>query len=164
VGWRWDVTQTKTFKDEHPEMQQLVQEFVMLRRWNKEQEAQKNFAGLFLFAEGALILLIFERCLRIILGSRVGDSDTLPNLLEKVTTKAAPILKFEGLGRQDAIKEIKDVRNGIMHANYEQAARRVGAASVQEYLQKHFAPEIENLAEIVDGVLKQIDVITGNPW
>jgi hypothetical protein len=152
-----------TFRDDHPELQQLVLEHLLLRRWNKEQEAKKEYGRLLLFAEGAVILLVFERFLRIILSDRANDNDTLFTLLEKATSNATPLLKFDG-DRDEGIRKVTKVRNTILHANYEQAAKETGLASGADYLRKQFAPEIEYLAGIVDEMLQQIDVTTGKPW
>lgn len=49
----------------------------------------------------------------------------------------------------------------MLHGNYEQAAKQAGCASTSEYFQKEFTPEVEKLYQLLEGMVKQIDVETG---
>lgn len=115
-----------------------------------------------LFAEAALVLIVLERFLRVILASEATEDDTLPNLLEKATSARLCMLKLPAADRAQAIREIKNVRNTILHGNYEQAARQAGCSSVTDYFKRQFAPEIERLFQITDHLMAQIDPSTGN--
>lgn len=63
--------------------------------------------------------------------------------------------------QQDGIKKLCDVRNTILHGNYEQAARQAGCASVDAYFQTQFASEVEALYNATDSMMRQIDLETG---
>ncbi len=70
-----------------------------------------------------------------VLGSQATDKDTLSNLLEKATSERLGLLVLRARDRQALIKGLKDVRNTILHGNYEQAARQNGCATIREVLQ-----------------------------
>lgn len=48
-----------------------------------------------------------------------------------------------------------------MHTNYEQAAREAGCSSIAEYFRKVYPSEIDNTYQVLDNLMKQIDVRTG---
>jgi hypothetical protein len=110
-----------------------------------------------------MVLLSLERFLRILPGVEATDSDTLPGLLEKATSESRQVLKLPAEDRKDAIRRIKDVRNTIMHGNFEQATRQAGLKSVEEYFKTQFAPEVEALYQIANGLVDQISIETGQP-
>src|SRR5260370_582409 len=134
-----------TFKDRHRELQHLVRELTLVHNHNLTFKSAAPQDTLLMFAEGALVLITLERFLRVVLRSDVTDEDTLPNLLEKTTSARLPLLRLPAPDRARAIKEIKDVRNTILHGNYEQAARQAGCASVADYFKEQFTPEVEKL-------------------
>ena len=147
-----------TFKDRHPEIQQLVRELGLLRSNNlkiKEGDSQNH---LLLFAEGALVLLVLERFLRAILGDAT-DQETLRPLLKRAVERKLIMLPWED--QQDGLKKIVDLRNTIIHANYEQAAKQAGCNSMEQYFKTAYASEIEAMFKIVDHLFKQIDLETG---
>lgn len=150
------------FKEQNREFQELVRELLLVRAWNlkfKEGDPQNT---MLMFAEAALVLIAMERFLRIILVGEASDTDTLPNLLEKATSQRVDLIRFHAsTDRLDAIRRITNVRNTLLHGNYEQAASRAGCADTTEYFQKQFAPEIEKLYQLLDGMVKQIDTETG---
>jgi hypothetical protein len=74
---------------------------------------------------------------------------------------ARGIIVLPGKDPKDAIKRISNVRNTMLHGNYEQAAREAGCSSVESYFGTVFASEIEAMTEIADGLMRQIDPATG---
>jgi len=65
-----------TFKDQHPELQYLVKEVMLVREHNLRCVAENDRGHLLIFAEGALVLLALERFVRIVLGPRATHRDT----------------------------------------------------------------------------------------
>ena len=152
----------QTFKEQNREFQELVRELLLVRKHNLTFKPGDPQDAVLMFAEAALVLTAMERFLRIVLRAEATDSDTLPNLLEKATSGRLDLIRFHpGTNRTDAIKRIKDVRNTLLHGNYEQAARQAGCNTTAEYFQRQFAPEIETLFQLLDGMVQQIDTETG---
>lgn len=149
------------FKDEHPEVQHLVRELLLLRRHNLQFKEGDPQNGLLLFAEAALVCLALERFVRAVLGADAGEKDTLYNLLEKAVSKG--LFRVPWDDQQEGIKKIVAVRNTLLHANYEQAARGAGCASPGEYFQRQFASEVESMFKVADDIVNQIDPETGRP-
>lgn len=150
------------FKDDHLDLQHLVRELHVLRRHNLKFKAGDPQDDLLLFAEGAVVLLTMERCVRAVLGPDATDADTLFNLLQKAVSKGLLRLPWEV--QEDGIRRLKEVRNTILHGNFEQAARQAGCASVAEFFQTKFAGEVERLYEVGDSLFRQIDPATGRPF
>lgn len=149
------------FKERNPELQHLVREHQLLRNHNltfKQGDAQDR---LLLIAEGLVVLVLLERFVRIVVGTHATETDTLPKLLEKAVSRKLLRLPFDD--QQDGVRKLKNVRNTILHANFEQAARQAGCASSAEYFQTQFAGEVETLAKISNALLEQIDPSTGLP-
>ena len=65
--------------------------------------------------------------------------------------------------REQSIREIRDVRNTILHGNYEQAARQTGCATTEEYFKTQFPGELQSLYELGDEIVKHFDLDTGKP-
>jgi len=150
-----------SFRDRHPEFQHLVRELQLVRAHNlqfKDGDAQDQ---ILLFAEAALVCLALERFARAVLGSDATDRDTLPNLLEKAVSKK--LLSVPWQDQADGIRRIKNVRNTILHGNYEQAARDAGCASASDYFKTQFAGEIDQMYQLTDFIVKQVDPETGKP-
>lgn len=150
-----------TFKDEHPEIQHLVRELQLLRSHNLRFQQGDPQDKLLLFAEGAVALIVIERFARAVLGSRAAANDTLFNLLQQAVRDGMFTLPFDN--QQDGIQRIKDVRNTILHGNYEQASKQAGCSSVAEYFKTQFASEVEQTYQIASYLFEQIDNRTGKP-
>lgn len=151
----------QSFRDRHGEIQELVRELAVVRQHNlafKEGDPQD---ALLLFAEAALVLIALERFVRAVLGADATDRDTLPNLLEKAV--ARDLLRVPWDDQQDGIRRIKDVRNTLLHGNYEQAATQAGCSSTTEFFKTVFASEVEVTFKILDNLMSQIDPATGQP-
>lgn len=151
---------TNDFKSRHREIQELVRELMLIRKHNltfKEGDPQDT---MLLFAEGAVVLVTLERFVRAVLGARASDRDTLPNLLEKAVKDS--LLHVPWDDQQDGIRRIKNVRNALLHGNYEQSAYQE-SCSVDDFFKKKFASEVELLTKILDGFMRQIDPATGKP-
>jgi hypothetical protein len=161
--WLCNGGEKVAFKDKFRDFQELVREHNFLRNHNKSFKEGDSQSTLLLFAEGALILIIMERFLRMLPGVQATEGDTLHNLLQKATSQKRKVITLSADDTQDAIKRITKVRNTILHGNYEQAAQQARLSSKEEYFKTQFAPEIEKLYEIVDGLVAQIDPNTGEP-
>ncbi|MCC6216130.1 MAG: hypothetical protein IT376_14800 [Polyangiaceae bacterium] len=151
-----------TFKARHPELQHLVRELHLLRNNNLRFKEGDPRDGLMLFAEAGLVLLVLERFLRAILDPDVTDGDALYNLLQRAVSRGLVRVPWDD--QEDGIKKLKDVRNTILHGNYEQAARQAGGVSIGAYFKAQFASEVEAMFKVTDHLMRQIDHATGRPW
>jgi|SRR5262249_38150651 len=152
-----------TFKEQHEELQHIVRELVLVRKHNlvfKTGDPQHNLLH---FAEGLLVLLALERFLRAVLGTKANDRHTLPNLLEMATSAKRNLLTIPGTWtREQAIKAVTEVRNTLMHGNYEQAAKGAGSPNVRGYFKSgQYISEVEALFQLLDQLMQQIDSATG---
>jgi len=150
-----------TFKDAHREIQELVRELGIIRAHNlkfKESDPQDT---VLMFAEAALVLIVLERFVRAVVPD-ARDNDTIYNLLQRAVSKG--LLKVPWDDQEDGIRRIKDVRNTLLHGNYELAASQSGCSSVREFFKEKFASEVETLTRVVDDLMRQIDPVTGRPY
>lgn len=150
-----------TFKDQHRALQELVREYMLLRAHNLQFKDGDDLRTLLLFSEAAIVIVIIEHFVRIVLGARATDNDTLPNLLEKAI--ADGLIRLPWDDQQAGVRKIVGVRNTILHGNYAQAARQAGCASVEDYFKRQFAPEVEGMYRIAKYITEQIDARTGRP-
>lgn len=97
--------------------------------------------------------------MRILPDLKAKDTDTLGTLLERATSKRSKILILSA----DHRRGLRDIRNTILHGNFEQAAKQAGVKNKEEYFKTQFASEIEALYKIVNGLVAQIDPKTGRP-
>jgi hypothetical protein len=153
----------KPFSEGYPELGELCYELKAVREHNLKFKEWRR--GYLMFSEAMLVLLTMERFLRIILGSDAGPDDTLPNLLEKATSKRRALITLPGTWtRERAIKAIRDVRNTLMHGNYEQAAQQANRRDVRDYFSSStYTSEVESLFQVLDNMMGQIDPATGKP-
>jgi hypothetical protein len=150
-----------TFKEQHREFQELVRELMFVRNHNLAIKPGDPQDKLLMFAEAALVLTAMERFLRMIVADAT-DADSLYTLLQKATSRDRDLIRFAAdTDRDDAIRRITDVRNTMLHGNYEQAARNAKRADVATYFREQFTPEVEKLYQLVDGMVAQIDPDTG---
>jgi hypothetical protein len=150
-----------SFKTDHREFQELVRELLWLRDHNQTFGPADPQDTLLQLSEAAMTLVALERFLRMVLGSKATDKETLPNLLEKATSKSSRLLVLPAKDRKALIKGLTDVRNTTLHGNYEQAARQNGCTTVREYFETKFISEVERVYKITDDLVKQIDPETG---
>jgi len=150
------------FKDENRALQELVRELILVRSHNLTFKDGEPLHDVLLFAEAGLVCMTFEHFIRVVVGDAGPPGATLFNLLEIAVSKGLIRLPWDD--QQDGIKKVCAVRNSILHGNYAQAARETGRASVAEYFKTQFASEIETMFKVVDDLMKQIDVNTGNPF
>lgn len=111
-----------------------------------------------MFAEGALVLVTMERFLRTLLAGHVGPDQTLPNLLELAFGERLDVLDPPGGDASNVVALVRGIRNALLHANFEQAAKQSGAASVRDYFRKFYASEIETLYKILNTRLLLDDI------
>ena len=152
---------TRSFKDRYRDFQELVRELNVVRTHNLRFKAGDPQETLLLMSEAALILVVLERFLRMIVPDGSED-DTLRNLLEKATSRTRRLLILPG-DRDTVIGQMVDIRNTLLHGNYEQAATQSGCSNVEEYFRTQFAPEVEGMYRLVNLMVAQIDVETGSP-
>ena len=153
-----------SFKDDHRAFQELVRELRLVREHNRAQTLVTSQARLLLFAEAALVLVVLERFLRMILEPDAKDTDTLFNLLQMATSPKRNLLEWPAGASTDPVRIVTNVRNTIMHGNYEQAAREAKCRDVPEYFRTQFVAEIERLYELTNFFVRQIDGETGERY
>ncbi len=152
----------QSFRDLNRELQELVREYTLVRAHNLACAARNDHAGLLLLAEGALLSLVLERFVRVVV-NEPPETATLFNLLELAVSQGKLTIPWDDY--RDGIKRLSNVRNALMHANYEQAATLEGLATPGEYFRSsRYAGTIERLRELVDHLVSQIDPETGEPW
>ena len=156
-----------TFIEQYREVSEIFRELEIVRDHNlKMAETHGKWVpGYLSFAEGLLVLLGIERFLRVILGAKATDADTLPNLLEKATSACLNLLTLPPWWkREETITALKNVRNALMHGNYEQAAKQSGRQHREEYFRSStYTNEVETLRRILHGFCAQIDPENGKP-
>jgi hypothetical protein len=62
------------------------------------------------------------------------------------------------------IERVTDIRNALLHANFEQAAEQAGRTSVRDYFRNVYARDLEELFNILTNMMSQIDSATGRPY
>ena len=149
------------FKEQYQDLQEILREMRLLRSHNLTFRAGDSQEKILLFAEACVVLLALERFLRVILQKKATEQDTLPNLLEKATSRRIGLLTLPGEERSELIRQVKDVRNTTLHGGFEQAARDAGCGGVAEYFQTQFASEVETMTELLGRLMAQIDPDTG---
>lgn len=150
------------FKDKFRDLQELVRELAILRTHNLREAEKQTQGGLLLFAEAALTCITLERFLRILPGVAATDTDTFPTLLEKAV--AYKILSIPRENVDKFKRAVKDIRNQLLHANFEQAAKANHHNSVEEYFKTDFAAEIEFVFKFTNKLFSQVDPNTGKPY
>jgi hypothetical protein len=116
-----------------------------------------------LLAEGLLVLTSFERFFRIIVPN-AQDNETLYNLMQRAVSLRLVTMPHDS--QREAIEIVRRLRNHIMHANYEQAAREAGFTTIEEYFgsSSQYAGTVEGLTRILNNIMAQIDPSTGHPY
>lgn len=141
------------FKEKYRDFQELVREHSLLRKNNLANA--ENQSQLLLFAEGTLIILMLERFLRMLPALKAQDSETLRPLFKRAVDEK--ILVISDQHRNDML----DIRNTILHGNFEQAAKQAKVSSKEEYFKTQYASEIEKFYVALDRLVDQIDPETG---
>lgn len=142
------TTQSPSFRELHPDFEELLCEIDCVRAHNFDIERGASQQHPLIVAEGALIVLALERFLRIVLAQRATSSHTLHNLLEMAASGNDPMFpRNEGL-----IKALTTVRNVTMHGNFELGAANyvhkfpertsMPARSVADFLRTSFGNDI----------------------
>lgn len=83
-----------SFSERHREMQEIARELDVLRPHNLRFREGDSQETMLMIAEAAVTCLAMERFLRIILAGEATEADTLPNLLEKATSKRLNLIKL----------------------------------------------------------------------
>lgn len=155
------------FKDRFRELEEIFRELQIVRERNLELTKLhgKWVPGYLAFAEGLLVLLGLERFLRVILGSEATMADTLPGLVKKATSTPLDLVTLPPWWPRDqTIAAMKNVRNAVVHGNFEQAALQSGCESREDYFRTGtYINEVDTLRRILDGFCSQIDPETGKP-
>lgn len=152
-----------TFKEQHRDFQEVVRELYVLRAWNKRFKEGDSQATLLLIAEAAIAGIAIERFLRAVLGVRATEKDTIYNLLQKATSGDPPLLVLPWNTQGNGCREISNVRNTLLHGNFEQAAQQAKCTSVQHYIKTQFAGEADRMFVVLDELALQFDTNTGRP-
>lgn len=206
------------FTDDHPDFEFIEEELKRLLRHNIKEDMkglqassnqsstnqatqarlQTRLDGLlppnhpdtrFLISEGAVVLIVLERFLRLLIAGagiptdREGSQQdlTLPILLKvasghiwncnqsacdgcaRLTLLDLPAawVSAGGTNRPTAreiIRDTKEKRNAILHANYEQAGEKSGHGSVTDFFSNGgYAEAVNGLYLLTNALIKQID-------
>jgi hypothetical protein len=144
-----------SYREESRTLQQLVRELLELRGHNRGAAG----AGTLPLAEAALTLLTLERFVRTLPGVNAANKESLPQLLQRAV--AIRTLTLPAGTEMQVIDRVRRARNAILHSNFEQAAKKAGLGSVEEYFRSHFAGELEFLFGLTTELLAQVDPETG---
>jgi hypothetical protein len=151
-----------SFKEQNRELQELAREVVVLRRYN--QTIRDSGELWLVFAEGAVVLVTLERFLRAMLGDEAGPEDTLPNLLEMAMGDRLYLFDPPGGDAKHLVDLVTGVRNGLLHGDFEQLARRAGFATNAEYFASRFRNDLNVMFNILNTIMRQIDPSTGQRY
>lgn len=114
------------------------------------------------YSQASLVCTFLERFLRILPAVGATNSDKLSNLLDKAFSHDRKALYLPSqINVEDFKKSIRDLRNGILHGNYEQLVQRSGAHDVQDYWKNHFPEDLLLILTSLQYFLLQIDSNTG---
>lgn len=97
---------------------ELERERRILADWNTRVKPEERLV----IAEAAVLLVTLERLLRGAVGPR-GKGKTLRTLLLQATDQKSGFLKIEG--KEKAVKAAADLRNAIMHGDFEELAGEI---------------------------------------
>lgn len=152
-----DVAATKGslgFKERYQDFQYLARQLCILEHYNRRALPDPRVGELRLHSFLTLTLLALERFLRMALGRRATDQDTLPNLLEKATARNNRLFELDD--RDSAIKRINDLRRTVMHGG-------LGITDEAEHLLDSLLPWSVDLFRFTDAVVATFDTETGLP-
>jgi hypothetical protein len=157
----------KSFRDQHLELQYLIQDCRTLRLFNNAQAAAGTNKNCMLFAEAAVLCVALERFLRIIPVMLATDSDTIYNLLDRALTKNNPIFKPIHTDHNNLVRVINDIRNGIMHGNFEKLAKfyidKKLIQNTDDYFYKaYFTQDIQIIYDAFILLIQQVDINNGS--
>jgi hypothetical protein len=147
-----------SFKDDHRELQGLVRELELLRRHNQRFSPGMSQASFLLMSEAAMMLVTFERFLRILPEVRAQDSEALPTLLSRATGPGGPLALRE---RDATIQKVGRIRNALLRGNYEQELLTTGRLDLGSDFQRFYAEVLEPVFRVLDELIDQIDTETG---
>lgn len=161
-------TPTPTFKDENRALQEMVREFKVLQAHNKRFNDGDDLSTVLMFAEGALICMICEHFIRMVVEKNypgeTNEKTTLRGLLDFAMTTERNLFQLPMFETSEKGKEaVCAHRNAILHGNFAQAAKQSGCASVAEYFKTLYTQEMMAMTDVVNSLLGQIDVATGEP-
>jgi hypothetical protein len=149
------------FLERNLDLGYLARELAVVRRHNMTFDQSDPQETLLMFAEGGLVLMAMERLLRTILGPEVGPNMTLPNLLQLAFSERLDVLDPPTGDAAYVTDLVTNLRNALLHANYEQAAQQAGCADVRDYFRNRYARDLETLYAILDNMMSQLDPATG---
>lgn len=157
----------KTFKEQHRDLQFVIKNYIVLRAYNDQQGKNGTPDDAFLFAEASVLCVAFERFLRITPAMKAKDTETLGPLLDRAFAKNNPIFKpVHAAPIEDFKKAIRDIRNGVMHGNFEQLAKvYIGKgliSNLEEYFKLGFlTKDMEIIFQAFNRLISQVDTDTG---
>lgn len=140
------------FKQRFRDFQYLAQELCLLERYNRRALEDHRERELRLHSFLALTLLALERFLRMVLGARATDRDTLPNLLEKATARRNRLFELED--RDKTIRFVNQARLVVMHGG-------LGVTDEAEHLLGYLLPLSFDLFRFANEVVAAFDAGTG---
>lgn len=155
-----------------PALMRLTNEYLAIRDNNERARRGEHTRGEALFAEGALLLVVIERFLRVLLRSAATTDHTLPNLLDMAMSDGFDLLDppvyFPAMpaatNRAFSKQMIVAIRNPILHGNYEQAADdSIRGKSVKSYFEDGtYRLDLQNAHDFFVSMVRQFDMDTGD--
>lgn len=149
----------KPFKDKYKDLQFLIKEMYILRSYNDKKAKDKKFDELFLFSEASALFICLERFLRVLPAIKASNSDTIYNLMERALKLFNS--PYINITNERLTKVVTDIRNGILHGNFEKCAYEY-KCDVEQYFGKgHFTQDIQIIFDVFRSFIDQVNSLTG---
>jgi hypothetical protein len=128
-----------------------------LRNHNLRFESTTPQDTILLFAEGALSIVMVEAtCRKALSNAGLAEADGgFDEVLEQAVLGIPKLLQIPVPDDTAGVKKMIEVRNSILHGNYEQAAENAGCKDVNQYFKTMYASEIEGMYQICQFMRKQ---------
>jgi hypothetical protein len=155
-----------TFKDKYKDIQYLIRDMQLLRKYNDLQATNKTLNNCLLFAEATTTILAFERFLRILPAMNARHTETLSNFMDRALAKKKPLFKTPILNipNKRIISVVREIRNGVMHGNFDQLAIHYAhkIRNREEYFSMGcFTQDIQIIYDVFNSFINQVDARTG---
>src|SRR5713101_939818 len=146
-----------TFQDQYKEIGFIADEIKRLRSLNTSIIINSHQG--FLFAEAAITCMATERFLRIIPSMNATDKDTFSNLIDRALSKKRLNLGIPNNTVSVArYKKVSlQIRNGMLHGNFEQLANHYRCSKDIYFGQGSFTQDIQVIFDLLNHFMSRID-------
>src|SRR4030095_12503724 len=103
-------------------------------------------------------LMMLERFVRIVVRGSPVEDQTLRPMLDWAVRRGRLRLPWDN--QKEGIQKVCDIRNTILHGNYEQAAAQA-KTDVRAFFKSQFAGEIAGMTKVLNYLVEQVDARTG---